>query len=63
MSKGTEELICPYCKKLNNRFNVLGTTGLVNYSGMNVSVDCAICKKTFDCDVEVSIKFTTKKIK
>jgi len=61
MSRRTEELVCPHCKALNNRMNVLGTTGLVNYSGMNVSVDCTICKKTFNCDVEVSIKFTTRK--
>lgn len=61
MSKGTEELICPYCKKLNNRFNVLGTSGLVNYGGMNVSVECTSCKKEFDCNVEVSIKFKTSK--
>lgn len=58
-SKGSP--LCPYYKKENNRISVLGTTGLINYSGMvEIRTECSYCKKPFDTDIQISISYKTR---
>ena len=61
MPKRKEVPVCPYCKSENNKTKAIGSMGLVNYNGMEISMECSSCGKYFECDVEVSIKFTTRK--
>lgn len=62
MVKSKEAPVCPYCRTENSKFSVLGTSGLVNYSGMiGIQTECRHCKKLFNTDIEISITYKTKK--
>lgn len=54
-------IICPYCKKINNKHEVIGTSGLINYYGSTFSMTCSKCGKEFYGEYEVSIKYKTRK--
>lgn len=54
-------VVCPYCKAGNLRNVVLGASGLVNVSGTERVVQCRKCGKEFSCEVQVNIKYRTRK--
>ena len=57
-----DSVICPFCKKEMGTTKVLGSTGLVNYSGYeDKTMVCDNCKKEFYCDVKIQYTFKTRK--
>ena len=56
-----EFVICPYCKYANLKNVVLGSSGLINVSGTERTVGCRKCGKEFSCEVQVNIRYKTRK--
>lgn len=56
-----EFVICPYCKADNLKNIVLGSSGLVNVGGTERMVECRKCGEEFSCEVQVDIKYKTRK--
>lgn len=61
MPRGKPTPTCPYCKKENNEFDVLGRSGLINYAGSHTTLICKSCGKYFEVETVVKISFNTKK--
>ena len=61
MPVSTDYIMCPYCGARNFKNKAIGISGLINYSGMHVTVDCDRCGKDFNCDVVVTIQYKTYK--
>ena len=54
-------VICPFCKAKNLKNTVLVASGLVNIYGTERAVECRKCGKEFSCEVEVKIRYKTRK--
>lgn len=61
MAISKEKVICPYCKKEHGRNKAIGTSGLINYCGSEITIVCDKCGKDFTCNYEVTIKYKTTK--
>lgn len=61
MAVSNEKVICPYCKKEHSKNKVIGTSGLINYCGSEMTIACEKCGKDFICNYIVSIKYKTTK--
>lgn len=61
MAVSKESVICPYCKHEHSKNKAIGTSGIVNYYGSELTVTCDICKKNFHVEYEVQFKFRTSK--
>lgn len=56
-----ESVICPYCKKEHGKNKAIGTSGLINFCGSEITITCDKCGKDFRCNYEVTIKYKTSK--
>lgn len=54
-------VVCPYCRKTHSKNKAIGTTGLINYGGGEISLVCEKCGKDFRCSYEVRIRYKTSK--
>lgn len=56
-------IICPYCGAEHNKHLLMGNSGLVNYCGSEKYMSCRKCGKSFDCKMEVIIRYKTRKVR
>ena len=54
-------IICPHCKKQHTQNVVIGTSGLINYCGREFSFTCDRCGNEVYGEMEVTIKYKTRK--
>lgn len=57
-----EYIVCPFCKNKHSKNKAIGTSGLINYNGSELTIECNKCGKDFKCIYEVQIKFKTNKL-
>lgn len=61
MAVSTESIICPNCGTKHSKHEILGSSGLINTNGSERTMECRNCKREFQCIVDVTIKFKTRK--
>lgn len=54
-----EEIICPNCKKVYNRKELLGTI-IIPRDGIKLEVECLQCGESFVCEFVRGLKLTIK---
>lgn len=61
MAVSAESIICPYCGAKHSKHEILGTSGLINISGSERTMECRNCGHEFRCVMYVTIKYKTQK--